>query len=349
MDSLLVVAPNWLGDAVMALPAIGDVARAHPGARLTVAARSSVAPLFTMVDGVASVVTLRSRGGLPWPAAIGEDAAALAAGGYDAALLLPNAFQAAWLVHRAGVPERWGLATDMRARLLTRAVAKPRGRMHQAEYYQALVRGLGFELGPCHAQVQVSPGGRTAAASTLASRGLAEGAPYVAMAPGAAYGRAKQWLPERFAALATRLAVERGTATVLVGSAGDAPVCAAIARAVTAVPDAVNLAGETDIPALAGVLAAARAVVANDSGAMHLASAVGAPVAALFGATDERRTAPLPRGLVAPVPAVLTGQAWCRPCLLRECPIDHRCMRSLGVEAVFARVAAWLDLPPGDR
>ncbi|MGE0041624.1 MAG: lipopolysaccharide heptosyltransferase II [Vicinamibacterales bacterium] len=344
MDRLLVVAPNWLGDAVMALPAVADLRRAHPGARVTVAARGAVAPLFAMVDGVGDVVTLASRGGLAGLTGWTADAARLAAGGFDAALLLPNAFRAAWVARRAGIPERWGLATDMRARLLTRAVPKPRGRMHQAAYYQALVRGLGVETGEAFAPIAVPAASRQAAAALAGARGLSPGAPYVAMAPGAAYGRAKQWPPARFAELAVRLARDHGVAAVLVGSRGDAPACREVVDRAGAAGRAsvVDLAAATDVPTLAGVLAGARAVVANDSGAMHLAAAVGAPVAAIFGATDERRTASLAAGPGQPSPEVVVGQAWCRPCMLRECPIDHRCMRSVTADVVAARLARHL-------
>jgi heptosyltransferase-2 len=163
----------------------------------------------------------------------------------------------------------------------------------------------------------------------------------VVLAPGAAYGTAKQWPPARFAELAARV-VQDGHAAVLVGSGGDRSVCAdvaAIARRrlpASAADQVVDLSGRTSLAELAALMARAAAVVSNDSGAMHLAGAVGAPVVAVFGATDEQRTAPLRRGPHAPAPRVIAAEAWCRPCLLRECPIDHRCMTRLTADAVYA-------------
>jgi hypothetical protein len=146
---VVVLAPNWLGDAIMALPALADVRRALPGAHVAVAARSPVAPLFTAVPGVDDVRALEVRGGLRGVASLGRAAAVLRAGRYDAALLLPNSFASAWLTYRAGIPERWGYGGDFRDRLLTRAFARPHTpRMHQAEYYQALTAALGFARGP---------------------------------------------------------------------------------------------------------------------------------------------------------------------------------------------------------
>ena len=142
-DRLVVVAPNWLGDAVMALPALADIRRHYPSAHLAVAARGSVAPLFTMVQGVDEVITLPGRGGWRALTSWQQDAAVLAGGGFDAALLLPNSFAAGLAASRSGIAERWGFATDWRARYLTRAVPRPRVPLHQGAYYQALTTALG--------------------------------------------------------------------------------------------------------------------------------------------------------------------------------------------------------------
>lgn len=333
---VVVVAPNWLGDAVMALPAIADVRASFAGAHVAVAARTAVAPLFTMVDGIDEVVTLPSRGGWGMLASWRDDAEALAAGKFDSAVLLPNSFQAALTSSMAGIPDRWGFATDWRRRWLTRAVPRARGPLHQAAYYQALTAALEMSNGPQVASVRapIDEGRRV-----LAHAGAAGDAPVVAFAPGAAYGRAKQWLPERFAELA-RFITARGWHVALTGSRGDGPVCAEIASAAgtAGTGRVLDLAGNTNLAELAGVLAASGAVVANDSGAMHLAAAVGAPVVAVFGATNEARTSPLPPSPDAPRAVVVSHQVFCRPCMLRECPIDHRCMRGVTAARVFAEV-----------
>jgi len=325
MRELLIVAPNWLGDAVMALPAVADLRRHEPEARITAAARGAVAAVFRLVPGIDAVVTLPGKGGMLAMRTWGRDVAALADRPFDRAVLFPNSFASALITWRAGVRERYGFASDGRSRLLTRAVPRPKGYGHQAEYYQALTAALGAPAGPPFARVDVDAAARDGARAALQAARIDADAPFVACAPGAAYGRAKQWLPERYAELAMRLTHEHRVPSVLVGSAADHAVCADIARA-------------TDVPALAGTLAAAAAVVANDSGAMHVAAAVGAPVIAVFGATNERRTSPLTRGPDAPPPNIVTADVWCRPCMLRECPIDHRCMRGISAVDVLQRI-----------
>jgi heptosyltransferase-2 len=343
----LVIAPNWLGDAVMALPALAGLRRQHPDDHLIAAARASVEPLFEMVEGIDQVVRLPAS--RPWrPSDLRREAAAIAAARADLAILLTNSFRTAWVTRAARVPERWGVKADLRGRLLTRAVRKPRRRgAHHSDYYRDILSALGVEPGydPPHV---VPPAAATdRARALLAAEGAKPDALLVGLAPGAAYGKAKQWPPRRFAELVVELRERHGATIVLVGSRGDRGAAAGIRRCLPAgTPDGsvVDLVGKTDLPTLAGVMRLLRAFVSNDSGAMHLAAAVGLPVAALFGSTDERATAPLP----APVPgvpahAILTAPAWCRPCLLRECPIDHRCMTRIRPEAVAGAMGGWFE------
>jgi heptosyltransferase-2 len=329
---LVVLAPNWLGDAVMALPLIADLRRAWPETEVAVAARAAVVPLFDMVPGITHTVSLGAPRGLQAVRTAADNARLIGAGRFDAAMLLPNSFAAAWMTARARVPERWGFARDWRSRLLTVALRPPAG-VHQAAYYQALGAGLGIPPGPLYARVEVS-GDDTRRARSLLDDAFRDGErPFVVMAPGAAYGRAKQWLPARFAELAQLLHAEN-IATVLVGARGDAPACAAI----SARTRAVDLCARTDLGALAAVLKLSRAVVSNDSGAMHIAAAVGSRVIAIFGPTDDRATSPLRAGDAAPAPIIVSTDVWCRPCMLRECPIDHRCMSRISAQQVLAAV-----------
>ena len=323
---VLVLSPNWLGDAVMALPALADVRRRFTTARLVVAARTSVADLFRLTPGVDDVVVLEH-----------SEVPTLKAQHADVAILLPNSFKSAWLVKRAGIAQRWGYAADFRSPILTRAIARPTRSVHQAEYYQHLVRELGIESGPLEPSLTVPDEAIAAARTLLTTRGWDGTRPLVAVAPGAAYGTAKRWLPEHYASLLTRL-VSTGAGCVLVGSAGDRETTAWILGLVPETERAhvVDLCGETRLSSLAGVIAIAKTFVSNDSGAMHVASAIGAPVAAIFGPTREYETRPLPRGGARV--EVLIHPVWCRPCMLRECPIDHRCMKGLSPERVFTSV-----------
>ena len=336
--SILVFAPNWLGDAVMALPAIADVRRRYPAARLVVAARPGIADLFTLVPGVDDIVTLRWKGHWWTRAAMREDVTRLAAVGAGVAVLLPNSFSTAWLAARAGVPARWGYARDLRGRLLTRAVPPPRHSLHQAAYYQHLTHALAVPAGPLEPVLNVPAIAIDAARRLLVECGWDGRRPLIVLAPGAAYGTAKRWLPRHVSALVTELVRRRAASCVLVGSRTDGVTTSSIRHGTSpdVISHVIDIAGETSLATLAGVLTLAQACVANDSGAMHLAAAIGVPIAAIFGPTREHETAPLSR---AGTPAiVLTHPTWCRPCMLRECPIDHRCMTRITPDRVFNTV-----------
>jgi heptosyltransferase-2 len=323
-SAVLVVAPNWLGDAVMALPAIADVRQHFAPARLVVAARSSIADLFTLVPAVDSLVS--------------ADPAGVRQAGASTAILLPNSFASAWLVTRAGIPSRWGYAADLRSRLLTRAIRRPRTPLHQGAYYQYLVRELGIETGPLEPSLAIPPAAVNDARALLTARGWNGVTPLIVLAPGAAYGKAKQWIPSHVVRLVTDLARDRQATCALVGSRGDAATTAAIRAAVPGDCRSriLDLAGATTLPVLAAVLSLSRTCVANDSGAMHLAAAAGVPVVATFGSTNEHATSPLARAGTRT--EVLTHRVWCRPCMLRECPIDHRCMTGIEPRQVLEAV-----------
>ncbi len=336
---LLIFAPNWVGDAVMALPAIADLRRALPDATIDIAARRSIAPLFALVRGVDDVLVLEER------RATEDTIAFVRRRACDTAILLTNAFQTALIAWRAGVRERWGYRTDWRGALLTRAIMPPGAALHQAARYQHLVRALGFANGTLEPQLEASPDAKRAGLTLLTSAGWNERSPLVALAPGAAYGSAKRWPAERFAALAASL-LRDGFVPVLVGGPADAAAGAellGLSEAEKGPDAAINLIGQTDLPALAGVLAQCRSLVTNDSGAMHFAVALGVAVTAIFGPTDETATRPLGRAGARP-PVIVTHDVWCRPCLLRECPLTHRCMRGISADAV-ARTLTQNDAP----
>ncbi len=344
--TVLVVAPNWLGDAIMALPAIADLTRHLPSATITVAARRSVADLYRLVPSVSHVITME-WGGRWWRRrAFADDVERLRDAAADAALLLPNSFATAWLVKRAGIPQRWGYRSDMRGRLLTRAVPRPAGSRHQAAYYQHLTAALGMPAGPLEPAVAVPERAMASARQLLLDRGWNGERPIVTLAPGAAYGTAKRWIPGHVARLVSSLVSVGGATCALVGSRGDAATTRMVREGAgdEARRHVIDLAGDTTLEVLAGVLGISQACVANDSGAMHLAAAVGTPVAALFGPTREDETAPLTRA--GGRAEVLTHPVWCRPCMLRECPIDHRCMTGIEPARVFATVVRLMGSDP---
>jgi heptosyltransferase-2 len=247
--------------------------------------------------------------------------------GFDAALLFPNSFHAALIAFRAGIPERWGYRTGWRSTLLTRAIARAPAGVHQVDYYQQLVHALGFSNGPAEPRLKVTDVTRERGASALGGLGWDGITPLLAIAPGAAYGGAKRWPLEYYAELVRSFAAD-GVRTLMIGSAADAQVGHEIESLVGSASRALNAIG-TPLPIVVGMLTHVRALVSNDSGAVHVGAAVGLPVTAVFGPTKEQETAP--RGDRV---SILSHPVWCRPCMLRECLLDHRCMRGVSVAAV---------------
>jgi heptosyltransferase-2 len=321
---LVVRAPNWLGDVVMSLPALGMVRRGFAEAEITVAVPPPFAPLFEQQTGLGPVEMIA-------PGALSQS-------GFDTILLLTNSFGSAWEARRAGITERWGYAASGRSWLLTRAIHRPTRRVHQVEYYRALARGLGLPEGDERPRIVPAAREQETAAAFLATSGV-DGRRIVGFAPGAAYGHAKRWPPKYVAEVIARLASEQEAACLLFGTAGDVDAGREIESALGTRPLApghlLNLIGRTDLRLLTGLLARCDSFVTNDSGSMHLAAALGTPVVALFGPTSERETAPA--GANA---QVLTADVFCRPCMLRDCPIDHRCMKRITPERVLEAVAS---------
>ncbi len=324
---MIVFAPNWLGDAVMALPAIADIRRALPDATIDIAARASIAPLVPLVDGVGTTVLLGER-----RASIDV----LKAGGYDTALLLPNSFNTAWIARQAGIGERWGYRNEFRSIFLTRAIAPP-VRVHQRAFYQQLTTTLGFPAGSPEPRLNVPQDLRMIGEDRLEESGWDRRTRLVAVAPGAAFGGAKRWPAERFASTIDALARD-GVRSVLIGAGADARAGAQVLEGVHTSLRPLNLIGATDLSTLAAVLVHCRTLVTNDSGAMHFAAALGIDVAADFGPTNESETRPVGTGRIS----VVHTDVWCRPCMLRECPLTHRCMTGVSTDAVLGAVRASL-------
>ena len=334
MSRVVVRATNWLGDAVMSLPAIRAIREVFPHAHVAVVARPWVADLYSRERSINRVIA--------YPAKTFAEkrafAARLRAEHFDAAILLPNSFDSALTMWMAGIPERIGYKRDARGMLLTRAIPVPEPGdipRHERFYYLELLRRAGMmERFPAAGPIELDgiEAAREAGARKMADLGVAQ--PVIGISPGAAYGNAKRWLPERFAAAAAKVARERGAAVLVFGSAAERALCTQVADAV---PGARNLAGETSLREFIDLTAACSLFLSNDSGAMHIASALGVPVAAVFGATDDTATAPSGRRSL-----VIREHADCSPCLLRECPIDHRCMTRVTADRVAeAALSLW--------
>lgn len=330
MTEAAILAPNWLGDAVMCLPALRALRQAQPDSRLSIYARPSVAPLFGLAGLDLEVYPLPAATPKPRP---------------DLALILPNSFHSALLALRLQARRRIGYRRDGRRWLLRPGIIPPgpgETPSHESFYYLELLRRAGLiaalpEDSPA-LRVPLTP----TAAEVAAWKNKLGAARVAAIHAGSAFGAAKCWPAPRFAALAHDLA-GRGVTVVLIGSAAERELARQVRLEAGGPPGGVrNLAGETSLVELAGLLAATDVVVANDSGPMHLAGAVGTPVVALFGSTNERETYPLtePGKLrLLKVPGIE-----CSPCKLRECPIDHRCMERLSVAEVAAAAREFLHV-----
>jgi heptosyltransferase II len=333
--------PNPLGDAVMAEPAMRAIAGRFPDAEIVVAAPRAIAALAETWSFAGQCAPIE-RGG-----ARNFLATARKLRGGDLCVLFPNSFGSAAEVLLAGIPRRLGYDRDKRGWLLTDRVAppaEPRGQ-HMIAYYWRLAEALG--VAPLENDAwQALPGAertrpnmrasvamRQAASEMLARSGV-DARPYIVLAPGAGYGSAKQWPAAHYAVLARR-AAELDAAIVLVGAPGEVQLCAGIARG----SGAVNLAGQTDLGALIGIIAGAAAFVGNDAGAAHLAAALGAPGVVLFGSTSEAHSAPIGAAM-----RIMHLHLECSPCFARECPLGHlRCLTEIAPDAVLEPLRAALD------
>jgi lipopolysaccharide heptosyltransferase II len=331
---ILIRAPNWIGDAVMAIPAIEALRRARPKDEICVLARPAVADLFAGQPFADRTLAFDFRGRHQgW---LGRErlVAELRKEKFDAALLLQNAFEAAWIAWRAGIPERVGYARDARGLLLTRAILVPRQSeipRHESHYYLELLRRAGWAEPPTEihpVSLAVSEEARSTAELALRRAGAREKSWRCAIAPGASYGAAKCWPPERFAQLADRLVSECGADVLFFGSPGEKEISDRIRSKMKS--PAVSLVGQTSMRDFAALLASCSLFIGNDSGAMHVAAAVGLPVIGIFGSTDPEGTAPLTDQFT-----LVRQPVSCSPCFLRRCPVDHRCMTRISADSVF--------------
>jgi heptosyltransferase-2 len=328
----------------MSLPAIRAVRERYPNADIAVLARPWVAGLYARESSISRVLSYTPGKGFRDFGAKRSLAAKLRAEDFDSAILLQNAFDAALLVWMARIPRRIGYNRDGRGWLLTDAVPVPQpGEIprHERFYYLELLRRAGVlhALPPIQAiRLDGIAGARADGIGKLSQAGISP--PVIGVSPGAAYGNAKRWLPERFAAAASAVAREHGAAVALFGSAGERELCGKVAREIEAAGVVTrNFAGETTLAEFVDLAAACRLFLTNDSGAMHIASALGIPTVAVFGATDHVTTGP-----TGPSARVVREQVECSPCLLRECPIDHRCMTRVSVDQVSVlALELWRD------
>ena len=338
-QKIMVRATNWVGDGVISLPALEALRNRFPNAEIVLVAKPWVSEMYWHHPAVNRQIVYDPDGEHRGFRGFRKLIQIIRDEQFDAAILLQNAFQAAWMAWRAGIPVRLGYARDGRSMLLTDPIiVPPRAAYgHQAYYYLQMLFRAGVIEKPelphptTAPQLLLQDAEKKWATNHLRSLGLDGPRFLVGLNPGAFFGPAKRWPPDRFAALADRLIGALHADVLIFGSPGERPLAETIARAMEHTPTIVT--GETTLRQFMALLAQCRLVVTNDSGPMHLASALGLPLVAIFGSTDERSTGPLSSRA-----RVVKHDVPCSPCGLRECPIDFRCMLGVTVDNVH-RVA----------
>lgn len=337
--NILVRGVNWIGDAVMTMPALRALRAARPDAKITLLVRPWVSPLFEKDPNIDEILLYSDefqgmRGKLRLAAEIRKRK-------FCEAILFQNALDAALITFLGGVPERVGYSRDARRFLLTRAVPfdEHAGNIHHIEYYLHLLRSSGVDAGESSPWIYLSLSERLEAREKLG--GLKR--PVVALNPGAAYGSSKRWYPERFGEVARMVIDELGGSVVIFGGSGERQIAGEILESVASGGGTENyqsesrlmsFAGETGLRDLCALISECDVLVTNDSGPMHVGYAVGTPLVSIFGSTSSELTGPVGDGGI-----VIRKDAECAPCFERECPSgDLRCMDLITVPDVFESV-----------
>ena len=332
---IIVRAPNWIGDSVLALPAVRSLSKNFPEAQIWIAAKHWVKDLFQSQDFIKGIIPLPAADDIK---SMRNSAKIMKAFDFDTGVLLANSFGSALLFYLAKIPHRWGYSRDGRGFLLTRKISLKRSKnsLHQADYYMALISGLGLKIHSPKLFLPLTPEEKEDARKLLFSHGLELKRPLVILNPGASYGPAKRWPAKNYAELG-RLLQDRDKASILItGSADEDELAHSIASLMTTKP--LVLTGQTDLRRLAGLISQSKLFVTNDSGPMHMANALGVPVIAIFGPTDPGTTGPFQDPAV-----VIKKDAVCWPCSYRDCPFDHRCMTAIAPEEILAACQRFLS------
>lgn len=335
----LVISPNWIGDAVMAQPLLQLLKRAQPARPIDVLAPAWVAPVWRAMAEVDTVIEAPFRhGALQWKERR-QFAAQLRERGYADAYVLPNTLKFALIPWLAGIPKRVGYRGEMRYGLLNVMHRdNKRAPRPMVAFYAALAGAPSADVAPVSALPRPALGVDAGQISKVFSEtGLDEAAPLVVFAPGSEFGAAKRWPASHFAELAALIHADLPAAQiVLLGSAKDRQVCDDI---LALAPKVVNLAGVTSLAQAIALIARAAAMVSNDSGLLHIASALNRPVIAIYGPTDPAHAPPF-----SDLAESISLHLACAPCRQRECPLGHHaCMRDIGAERVWTPLHAFLE------
>lgn len=347
IQRLLIRSTNWVGDAVMSVPALKQIRRLFPNAGISLLVRPWVRDVYSAVDFVDEILIYDKPGAHSGFRGMRRLAVSLRSHRFEMAILLQNAIEAAIIAYWARIPIRVGYHRDGRGLLLTHPVPiDPEvKKVHQAYFYLGILSGIGVMARqpwhrPDYRLDSIDVGVRTsdleAARQILHTHGVDRERLAIGINPGAAYGRAKRWPAARFAAVADALANEYGAQILIFGAPAEAQFAREVAAAMSVRPTV--LAGQTTLGQLMALIKGCDLFITNDSGPMHLAASLNVPQLAIFGSTSEIATGPL-----SPRAQVIKNQVECNPCFLRECPTDFRCMLGISVQDVLTAARKQLD------
>lgn len=331
INRILVRSTNWVGDAVMTLPALEAVKENFPSSVVSVLAKPWVEPVFRNHPAVDEMVILNKGGGAF--TGFGElfrTIRSVRKGSFDLTILFQNAFEAALISWAGGIPIRAGYNTDGRGILLTHGVVRSQDvlKVHQVEYYLSLLEKLGLKTEKKDPVLHVSSEERSVAEKRLQDGGVNKGDLLVGLNAGAIFGGAKKWDAERFAAIGVRSIEEWGAKVLVFGSAKELEIGRKVMNAMEHA--ATDFCGQTSLREAIALVSMCDIFVTNDSGLMHVASALDVPTVAIFGPTDQVATGPCGQRT-----RVVNHRVHCSPCLKPDCPTDHQCMNGIGVEEVW--------------
>jgi len=327
---ILIRSSNWLGDAVMSVPAVRAIKGGRPDVHVTIAAPDKIAPMWKLIPEVDAIIPLPKGSLLPVVRLLRQQMP------FDVAILFPNSLRVAVESWLSGIPRRVGYRGHWRSWLVNQIVREPRKPgppEHHSLRFLRIARECGAET------EKTSNVQRPTSNAQLA--GVYEPSTIdhqlkIGLCPGAEYGPAKRWLPERFTEVAAKITAQSSVQWILFGTKKDAAIGEQIAAAIG--DHCVNRIGQTTLDQLIDELRECSLLLTNDTGTMHLAALLGVPVVAVFGSTEPRLTGPLGNGHI-----VLRHHVECSPCFLRECPIDFRCMKAVSADEVAGAVMSMLD------
>lgn len=326
---ILIRSVNWVGDAVMTTPAINVIREHFPDAEITMLANTLVSQLFLHHPGIDNIITFDRYGKHKGITGRLRLATEVRKHRFDLAIIFPNSFDSALIPWLAGIPNRIGLCSDGRTILLNGRYHTVKGANgeHEVDYYLNLLEHFGITGARTPLHLAITDEEEKKAAALLVGQGILPSDFVLGINPGASYGSAKRWYPERFAGVASRLSIEWSAKVVIFGGPGETEIAADIENGLKGT--AVNLAGKTSMRELMALIKRCNFFITNDSGPMHIAAAFDIPLVAIFGSTDHTGTSPYSKNAV-----VVRSEVECAPCKLRECPTDHRCMKAVTEEHV---------------